>query len=160
DTDSEVAERPFRFPVQWINRPGQDFRGYAGTVASGSIQVGEPIVICNSGHRTHVKEILTYDGPQTSAQAGDAVTITLTDNVDIARGDLLTSPTSRAEVSDQFAAHLIWMSEEPLVPGRSYLARIGTKTTPFSVTALKHKVDVNTREHLAAHTLSLNDVGF
>jgi bifunctional enzyme CysN/CysC len=158
--ESEAAERPFRFPVQWINRPSQDFRGYAGTVVSGTIKVGEPIVIAGSGHHTRVKEILTYDGPQASAQAGDAITLTLTDNIDIARGDLLTSPTSRAEVSDQFAAHLIWMSESPLVPGRSYLARIGTKTTPFTVTAIKHKIDVNTREHLAAHTLSLNDVGF
>jgi bifunctional enzyme CysN/CysC len=158
--ESEAAERPFRFPVQWINRPSQDFRGYAGTVVSGTIKVDEPIVIAGSGHHTRVKEILTYDGPQASAQAGDAITLTLTDNIDIARGDLLTSPTSRAEVSDQFAAHLIWMSESPLVPGRSYLARIGTKTTPLTVTAIKHKIDVNTREHLAAHTLSLNDVGF
>src|SRR5262249_24595057 len=102
--------------------------------------------------------ILTYDGPQLQAQAGDAVTITLTDEVDVARGDLLVAPTERPEVSDQFAAHVIWMSETQLVPGRSYLARIGTKTAPLTVTAIKHKIDVNTRKHLAANTLGLNDI--
>ncbi len=160
DVESDAAEKPFRFPVQWVNRPNLDFRGYAGTAISGSINVGDPVVVAGSGQLSHVKEILTYEGPQPTAQAGDAVTITLTDEVDIARGDLLVHPTSRPEVSDQFAAHLIWMSEEPLVPGRSYLARIGTKTTPLTVTSIKYKLDVNTREHLAAHTLGLNDIGF
>jgi bifunctional enzyme CysN/CysC len=93
-----------------------------------------------------------------STSAGDAVTLTLADELDIARGDVLVSPTSRPEVSDQFAAHIIWMSEEPLVPGRSYLARIGTKTTPVTITGIKHKIDVNTRTHLAADTLGLNDI--
>lgn len=160
DVESETVEKPFRFPVQWVNRPNLDFRGYAGTVISGSIKVGEPIVVAGSGQSSRVKELLTYEGPQASARAGDAVTITVTDNVDIARGDLLVSPSSRPEVSDQFAAHLIWMSEETLMPGRSYLARIGTKTTPITVTGIKHKIDVNTREHLAAQTLGLNDIAF
>jgi bifunctional enzyme CysN/CysC len=107
-----------------------------------------------------VKQLLTYEGPQASAGAGDAITLVLADEIDIARGDLLVSPTSRPEVSDQFAAHVIWMSDQPLMPGRSYLARIGTKTTPISVTGIKYKIDVNTREHLAAPTLGLNDIGF
>jgi bifunctional enzyme CysN/CysC len=94
------------------------------------------------------------------AQSGDAITVTLADEIDVARGDILVSPESRPEVSDQFAAHLIWMSEDPLVPGRSYLARIGAKTTPLTVTAIKYKVNVNTREHLAATTLALNDIAF
>ena len=160
DVESDAAQMPFRFPVQWVNRPNLDFRGYAGTAISGSINVGDPVVVAGSGKLSHVKEILTYEGPQPTAQAGDAVTITLTDEIDIARGDLLVHPASRPEVSDQFAAHLIWMNEEPLAPGRSYLARIGTKTTPLTVTSIKHKLDVNTREHLAAHTLGLNDIGF
>ena len=160
DLDNERDNLPFRFPVQWVNRPNADFRGYAGTVSSGSVKVGDPIIVAGSGRSTCVKEILTYDGPQTSAQSGDAVTITLTEDVDVARGDLLVNPPARPELSDQFAAHLIWMSDEPLVPGRSYLARIGTKITPVSVTSIKYKVDVNTREHLAAHTLSLNDIAF
>jgi bifunctional enzyme CysN/CysC len=160
DVESDVAEKPFRFPVQWVNRPNLDFRGYAGTVISGSVNVGDPIVVAGSGKLTHVKEVLTYEGSQPKATAGDAVTITLTDEIDIARGDLLVDPVERPEVSDQFAAHLIWMSEDKMVPGRSYLARIGTKTTPVTVTAIKHKIDVNTREHLASNTLGLNDIAF
>jgi bifunctional enzyme CysN/CysC len=160
DVESDASEKPFRFPVQWVNRPNLDFRGYAGTVISGSVKVSDPIVVAGSGKTSRIKELLTYDGPRQSAQAGDAVTITLTDEVDIARGDLLVHPTSRPEVTEQFAAHLIWMSEEKLIPGRSYLARIGTRTVPLTVTSIKHKIDVNTREHLAAHTLGLNDIAF
>ena len=160
DVESETTAKPFRFPVQWVNRPNLDFRGYAGTVVSGRINAGDPIVVATTGRSSRVKEIVTYEGPLASAAAGDAVTLTLADDIDIARGDVLVSPTARPDVSDQFAAHIIWMSEEPLVPGRSYLARIGTKTVPTSITALKHKIDPNTREHLAAHTLGLNDIGF
>jgi bifunctional enzyme CysN/CysC len=160
DVNKETDELPFRFPVQWVNRPNADFRGYTGTVSSGVVKVGDPIIVAGSGQSTCVREILTYDGPQPSAQSGDAITITLADEVDVARGDLLVPPTARPELSDQFAAHLIWMSDEPLMPGRSYLARIGTKLTPISVTSIKHKVDVNTRDHLAAHTLNLNDIAF
>jgi bifunctional enzyme CysN/CysC len=146
--------------VQWVNRPNLDFRGYAGTVASGRINKGDPVVVAVSGQNSSVKEIVTFDGSPASAAAGDAVTITLSDAIDIARGDVLVSPTSRPEVSDQFAAHVIWMDHEPLVPGRSYLMRVGTKTLPATVTGIKYKLDVNTRGHLAAHTLALNDIGF
>jgi bifunctional enzyme CysN/CysC len=160
DVARETTETPFRFPVQWVNRPDLDFRGYAGTVASGTINAGDPIVVAGSGQTSRVTELLTYEGPQASTRAGDAITITLADEIDIARGDLLVSPTSRPEVSDQFAAHIIWMSDHALMPGRSYLARIGTKTTPITVTGIKYKIDINTREHLAAHTLDLNDIAF
>jgi bifunctional enzyme CysN/CysC len=160
DVAREITETPFRFPVQWVNRPDLDFRGYAGTVASGTINAGDPIVVAGSGQTSRVTELLTYEGPQASTRAGDAITITLADEIDIARGDLLVSPTSRPEVSDQFAAHIIWMSDHALMPGRSYLARIGTKTTPITVTGIKYKIDINTREHLAAHTLDLNDIAF
>jgi bifunctional enzyme CysN/CysC len=160
DVEREIAAKPFRFPVQWVNRPSLDFRGYAGTVVTGRINTGDSIVVAASGRSSRVKEIVTYDGRLAAAEAGDAVTITLTDDVDIARGDILVSPTSCPEVSDQFAAHVIWMSEEPLVPGRSYLARIGTKTVPTTITTLKYKIDVNTRGHLAAQTLGLNDLAF
>jgi bifunctional enzyme CysN/CysC len=159
DVESDAADKPFRFPVQWVNRPNLDFRGYAGTVASGSIAAGDPVVVASSGKTSRVRELLTYDGPRNSAQSGDAITVTLSDEVDIARGDVLVGPGSRPEVSDQFAAHVIWMSDNALVPGRSYLARIGTKTTALTVTAIKYKIDVNTREHLAAATLALNDIG-
>ena len=160
DVDSDVTQKPFRFPVQWINRPNLDFRGYAGTIASGTINDGDPVVVAHSGQVSRVKQLLTYDGPQASAEAGDAITITLADELDVARGDLLVCPTSRPEVSDQFSAHLIWMSDQALMPGRSYFARIGTKITPITVTGIKYKIDVNTREHLATHTLDLNDIAF
>jgi bifunctional enzyme CysN/CysC len=160
DVESETVAKPFRFPVQWVNRPNPDFRGYAGTVASGKIRVGDPIVVAASGRPSRIKQIVTYDGVLAAAETGDAITLTLADEVDIARGDVLVSPTSQVEVSDQFAAHLIWMSDEALMPGRSYLARIGTKTTPITVTSIKYKLDVNTREHLAANTLGLNDIAF
>jgi bifunctional enzyme CysN/CysC len=159
DVEGEAADAPFRFPVQWVNRPNSDFRGYAGTVASGTIAAGDCVVVAASGQTTFVKELLTYEGAQPSAQSGDAITITLTDEIDVARGDMLVGEASRPEVSDQFAAHLIWMSDQALMPGRSYLARIGTKTTAITVTAIKYKIDVNTREHLAAPTLRLNDIG-
>jgi bifunctional enzyme CysN/CysC len=158
DVESGTAAKPFRFPVQWVNRPNLDFRGYAGTVASGRINVGDPVVVAASGRTSRIREIVTFDGPLPSAAAGDAVTVTLSDEIDIARGDLLVSPTARPEVSDQFAAHVIWMSEDPLMPGRSYLIRIGTKTTPVTVTGIKYKIDVNTRSHVAADTLGLNDI--
>jgi bifunctional enzyme CysN/CysC len=149
----------FRFPVQWVNRL-PEFRGYAGTVASGRIAVGDQVVVATSGQGSGIKDIITYDGSRASATAGDAVTLTLTSEIDVARGDVLVTPSALSEVSDQFAANVIWMGEEPLVPGRSYLARIATKTVPITSTTLKYRIDPNTREHLAAHTLALNDIGF
>jgi bifunctional enzyme CysN/CysC len=149
-----------RFPVQWVNRPNLDFRGYAGTIVSGAVNVGDRVLVAGSGQASTIKEIVTGDGYQSVAEAGDAVTLTLNDEIDVGRGDVLVSPTARPEVSDQFAAHVIWMSEEPLFAGRSYLARIGTKITPFTVTNLKYKIDVDTREHLAATQLRLNDIAF
>lgn len=160
DVELELPGKPFRFSVQWVNRANLDFRGYAGSVNSGSIGVGDPIVVAGSGKGSVVKQIVTYDGPLSTARTGDAVTIVLENEIDIARGDLLVSPDARPEVSNQFAAHLIWMSENHLVPGRSYLMRIGTQMVPVSVTSIKHKIDVNTREHIAAQTLGLNDIGF
>lgn len=161
DVASETSGLPFRFPVQWVNRPNLDFRGFTGTVASGSISSGDEIVVSASGHASRVKEIVTYDGELSKAEAGDAVTITLQDEIDIVRGDVLAKPTERPEVADQFAAHLIWMDQDPLLPARNYVVRIGTQTiTSASVTAIKYRIDVNTREHLAATTLGLNEIAF
>jgi bifunctional enzyme CysN/CysC len=161
DIASETSSLPFRFPVQWVNRPNLDFRGYAGTIASGAIAVGDEIVVAASGRNSHVKRIATYDGDLARAEAGDAVTITLADEIDVGRGDLLARPTERPEVADQFAAHLIWMDQEAMVPGRSYALRVGTQSiAQASITAIKYKIDVNTREHLAAATLGLNEIGF
>jgi bifunctional enzyme CysN/CysC len=159
DVESDVTKKPFRLPVQWVNRPNLDFRGFSGTVASGTIRPGDKVVVAASGRSTSVARIVTYDGDLPEARAGQAVTLTLSDEVDIARGDLLVPPTARPEVADQFAAHVIWMGDEPLLPGRPYLMRIGTRYVPVKVTSLKHKVDVDTLEHLAARTLSLNEIG-
>jgi bifunctional enzyme CysN/CysC len=159
DIGSDDANRPFRFPVQWVNRPHQDFRGLAGTVASGSITAGEEIVVAASGLASRVSRIVTYDGDVARAEAGDAVTITLEHEIDVGRGDILSRPEDRPDVADQFAAHVIWMDREALVPGRSYILRVGTQSVAASVTTIKHKIDVNTREHLAATKLGLNEIG-
>jgi len=159
-TEPDAVEKPLRFPVQWVNRPDSNFRGYAGTVASGRIQVGDMVVVAASGHRSRVKEIVTRDGPLAAAASGAAITVTLTDEIDVGRGDILVGPTARPELSDQFAAHVVWMDSEPLMPGRSYLARMATKTTPITVTAIKYRIDPNSREHLATPTLGLNDIAF
>jgi bifunctional enzyme CysN/CysC len=157
----QVATRlPLRFPVQWVNRPDPDFRGYAGTLASGGVAVGDDIVVAPSGKRSRIERIVTFDGDRDNATAGDAVTITLADDIDVGRGDILVSPQLRPEVADQFGAHLLWMSEEPMLPGRSYLLRIGTSTLPAQVTALKHRIDVNTLEQRPGRTLGLNEIGF
>jgi bifunctional enzyme CysN/CysC len=152
--------RGFRFPVQWVNRPNAEFRGFAGTVVSGSVAPGDPVVVAGSGRSTRVREIVTFDGEVERALAGDAVTLRLADEIDIARGDLLADPRDPPEFVDQFAAHVIWMSEHRMVPGRSYLLKIGTRTVPATITALKHRVDVGTLAHLADKSLGLNDIGF
>ena len=150
DVLGETSDAPFRFPVQLVNRPNQDFRGYAGTVASGQIRKGDPIVVASTGLSSRIEEIVTYDGPMEEAARGAAVTLTLKDEIDVGRGDVLTAPDSRPEVSQQFAANILWMDQASLFPGRAYVIRIGTKTVSASVTAIKYKIDVNTREHLAA----------
>ena len=160
DVDTDTRNRPLRMPVQWVNRPNLDFRGFAGTIASGVVRAGEPIVVASSGRTSTVSRIVTMDGDRVEAVAGDAVTLTLKDEIDISRGDVLAAPSARPEFADQFAAHLLWMAEEELLPGRQYLIKIGAKTVPASVTELKHKIDVNSLENFAAKTLQLNEVGF
>ena len=160
DVDSSLAERPFRMPVQWVNRPNLDFRGFAGTVTGGRIRPGDSVAVAKSGRTSKVARIIAADGDVAEAIAGDAVTITLADEVDISRGDVLCEPQARPEASDQFAAHLLWMAEEELLPGRQYLLKLATATVPATISALKHKVDINTLGHLAGKTLALNEVGY
>ena len=160
EVEDQRRNGPFRLPVQWVNRPHLDFRGFAGTIAGGRVKLGDPIVVAGSGRMSAVTGILRADQPVEEAEAGDAVTLTLADEVDVARGDVLAPPDARPEVADQFTAHLIWMSQEPLLPGRSYLMKIGARTAPASVTELKHRIDVDNFDRLAAKTLALNEVGF
>jgi bifunctional enzyme CysN/CysC len=159
DADAQLAEKPFRMPVQWVNRPNLDFRGFAGTIVAGRIAQGDAVAVAKSGQTSTVKRIVTKDGDLHDAAAGDAVTLTLADEIDISRGDVLCAADERAEVSDQLAAHLIWMAQEPLLPGRPYLLKLATATVSAQVTDLKHKLDVNTLDKLAAKTLHLNEIG-
>jgi len=157
--EDDISARPFRFPVQWVNRSGPDVRLYAGTVASGRIRLGEPVAVAPSGQSSRIARIVTYDGDVEGAEAGEAVSIAIADAIDVGRGDVLVPPAARPEVADQFAAHLIWMDIDPLMPGRSYLLRVGTRTVAASITSIRHRIDVNTGGHAAAHTLGLNDIG-
>ncbi len=159
NVEQDRSGQAFRFAVQWVNRPHLDFRGFCGEIASGTIRQGDEIVAVGSGRASRIARIVTADGNLPSASAGDAVTLMLADELDIARGDVLCDPKHRPEVSDQFAAHLIWMSDDKLLPGRSYLMKAGARTVPVTITELKHRLDVNTLGELPARTLGLNEVG-
>ncbi|WP_017460589.1 sulfate adenylyltransferase subunit CysN [Dyella ginsengisoli] len=150
----------FRLPVQWVCRPDQNFRGYAGPVVAGSIAPGDEVVVLPGGARSRVARIVTADGDRTQATVGDAVTLTLEDERDISRGDVIAAAGDPPQVADQFAAHLLWMDESALLPGRGYWLKIGARTVGAQVTEIKHKVDVNTQDELAAKRLELNEVGY
>jgi len=160
DAPGAPEDQPLRFPVQWVNRPNSDFRGFAGTVAAGSVAPGDPGLVMGSARTSRVKEIVTFGGLLPRAAAGDAVTLTLEEEIDVARSDLLVDPLAPAEFADQFAAHLVWMKEGKLVPGRSYWLKIGARTVSATVTALKHRIDVDSGAHVAARTLDINEIGF
>jgi bifunctional enzyme CysN/CysC len=150
---------PFRLPVQWVNRPNLDFRGFCGTIASGAISRGDRIRVLPSARTSHVAGIFGPQGETETAGAGESVTITLADEIDASRGDVITAANAPAEVAELFEATVIWMNDEPLLRGRSYLMRVGTRTVNATVAPIKYRVDVNTLEHLAAETLALNEIG-
>jgi bifunctional enzyme CysN/CysC len=150
----------FRMPVQWVNRPDQSFRGYAGTVCGGRVKLGDEIVVQPGAHRARIARIVTAGGDLAEAKTGQAVTLTLDREVDASRGDVLADAARPVLEADQFATHLLWMGDEPLLPNRSYWLKIGAKTVNARVTSIKHKVDVNTQAKLAAHRLELNEVGY
>ncbi len=159
DVGTREAQAGFRMPVQWVNRPNLDFRGFSGTIASGTVRPGDEVAVAGSGRTAKVKAVVAFPGERDSAGAGDAITLTLDREIDISRGDVLVASADRPEVSDQFSAHLIWMNDDELIPGRNYLIKIGARTVGASVTEIKHKVDVNSFQKLAAKTLQLNEVG-
>jgi len=152
-------QEPFRLPVQWVNRPSLDFRGYAGTVVGGTVTVGDAIRIQPSGRTSHIARIVTMDSDLDSAVTGQSVTLTLTDEVDASRGDVISAGDAPASVADQFETTIVWMHDEPLLSGRPYLLKMGTKTVNATVTTIKHQVNVNTLEESAATQLELNAIG-
>ena len=151
---------PMRFPVQWVNRPNLDFRGFSGTVASGTVSVGDSVTVLPAGTTSTVKSIEGQFGDQHDALSGEAVTIALTDEIDVSRGDVIAAAKTPAQVTDQFAAHLIWMSDDAMLPGRQYLLKTGGATVAATVTEIKHTVNVNSLEHVSAKQLDLNTVAF
>ena len=157
DDDRQVAD--FRMPVQWVNRPNLDFRGFSGSIASGTVRVGDSIKALPSAKESKIKSIVTYDGELDYAVAGEAVTLTLEDEIDISRGDVIAGKDNPPEVADQFEAKIIWMSDEAMLPGRPYLFKTSNKMMPGVVTDLKNKVNVNTLEETAAKKLELNEIG-
>lgn len=149
----------FRMPVQWVNRPNLDFRGYSGLIVRGNVKPGDPIRVLPSGKESRVARIVTNDGDLEQAISGQSITLTLTDEIDISRGDILASTDSPPSVADQFEATLVWMTEEPMLPGRPYLMKIGARTVTANISTLKYKVNVNTLEHVAVTKLELNEIG-
>ena len=150
----------FRMPVQWVNRPDASFRGYAGTVCGGRIAVGSEVVVQPAMRRARIERIVTADGDLPHASDGQAVTLTLDREIDVSRGDVIADAARPAPVADQFAGHVLWMGDEPLLPNRAYWLKIGTRTVNARITTIKHKVDVNTQAELAARRLELNEVGY
>jgi bifunctional enzyme CysN/CysC len=159
EVDGTLGNQPFRLPVQWVNRPNADFRGFAGQIASGRISQGERVRVLPSGRESRVARIVTAAGDLTSAVAGQSVTLTLTSEIDISRGDVLAAGDAPPQVASQFEATIVWMHDEPMLQGRAYLMKAGTRTVAATVTPLKHKINVNTLEEVAAERLELNDIG-
>ena len=157
--EDDLRSRPFRMPVQWVNRPDLDFRGFAGLVASGAIRPGDRIKVLPSGRESAVARIVTSAGDLAEAVAGQSVTLTLTDEVDVSRGDVLAASASPPAVADQFEATIVWFDDEAMLPGRPYLMKLGTRTVAAQVAEPKFKINVNTLEHLAARRLELNEIG-
>ena len=160
EVTSDLQDKPFRLPVQWVNRPNLDFRGFSGTIEGGKIKPGDEILVPSSGQKSQVKSIVTYDGELDEAIAGQAVTLTLDDEIDISRGDVICASNAPTVHADQFEAKLIWMHDKALLPGRPYLIKMGSQSAAVQVSELKHKVNVNTLAEEAAKTLELNEVGY
>jgi bifunctional enzyme CysN/CysC len=157
--EDDLREKPFRMPVQWVNRPNLDFRGFSGLIASGAVRPGDRIKALPSGRESTVERIVTFTGDLPEAVAGQSVTLTLSDEIDVSRGDVLAAASAPPEVADQFEATLVWFDEEAMLPGRPYLLKLGTRTVSAQVGEPKYKVNVNTLEHLAAPKLELNEIG-
>jgi bifunctional enzyme CysN/CysC len=160
EIQASESQQGFRLPVQWVCRPNQNFRGFAGNIAAGQIKVGDDIVVTPSGLRSKVASIIRGDKEVTEAYRGHSVIISLTDEIDISRGDVISAANDAPPISDQIAAHVLWLSDAPLLPGRGYWLKLATRTVSAQISEIKHKIDVNTQETLAAKRLELNEVGY
>ncbi len=159
DVSGDLNDRAMRFPVQYVNRPNLNFRGFAGTLASGSLRKGDAITVLPSGKSSQIKSIVTFDGELEQAIAGQAITLTLEDEIDISRGDLIVSAQDTVRSSDHFEAMLVWMGEEPLLPGKRYDFKRATSYIPGNISAIEHRVDVNTLAQNTVSSLQLNEIG-
>ena len=159
DISDETLDKPFRFPVQYVNRPNLDFRGFAGTISAGQISVGDEVVALPSGKSSTVKSIVTFDGDLASAHQDQAITLTLTDEIDVSRGDILVAVTDQPKLSDSLLANVVWMSDKALQTGRQYDIKLASKKTTGQFNLIRHKIDVNTMAESAASTLALNEIG-
>ncbi|MFA6265597.1 MAG: sulfate adenylyltransferase subunit CysN [Pseudolabrys sp.] len=158
DIEDDRAGAPFRMPVQWVNRPNHDFRGFCGAIASGGVKAGDSVAVLPSGKTTTVTAVFGA-GDNGEGQAGDSVTLTLADEIDVSRGDMMVAPRARPQVADQFAAHVVWMSTAKLLPGRSYVMKINHTSVQATVTELKHRIDIHSLDRLAVKTLAQNEIG-
>ncbi|MBX3529228.1 MAG: sulfate adenylyltransferase subunit CysN [Rhizobiaceae bacterium] len=159
EVGNEALDLPFRFPVQYVNRPNLDFRGFAGTIASGRVAVGDPLVVAKSGQPAAVARIIGPDGERRAAREGEAVTIVLDREVELARGNMLAAPTARPKVADRLSARLVWFDDQPMSVGRAYVLRTETDQCGATVTALHHRVDVNDYSEQPAERLAMNEIG-
>ncbi|RAR57861.1 bifunctional enzyme CysN/CysC [Paraburkholderia unamae] len=157
--EEHLQKAPFRLPVQWVNRPNLDFRGFAGTISSGIVKAGDAVRVLPSGRTSTIARIVTADGDMERAVAGQSVTVTLADEVDCSRGDVIACSDAPPECADQFETTIVWMHDEPMLPGRTYLMKRGNRTVNVQVTDIKYQVDVNSMEHLASRQLTLNTIG-
>jgi bifunctional enzyme CysN/CysC len=160
EVDQErMQDAPFRLPVQWVNRSSSEFRGFAGMVAGGCVTAGDRVVVLPAGRETTVARVVGFEQDLDAGVAGQAVTLTLADEIDISRGDVIAAAAEAGQVGEQFEATVVWMAEEPLLRGRTYLMRAGTKTVPATVAPIRYKLDVDTGDQIAANQLDLNEIG-
>ncbi|MGL4590201.1 MAG: sulfate adenylyltransferase subunit CysN, partial [Aestuariivirga sp.] len=154
----DLDSQPFRLPVQWVNRPDQNFRGFSGSIVSGSVAPGDAIKVLPSGKTSTIERVVTYGGDLAKGVAGQSLTVTFRDEIDVSRGDVICAANAPVEVSDQFQVDILWMDEEAMLPGRSYVIKAGTRQVPGTIETIRHKVNVNTMEHVAAKSLALNEI--
>ena len=159
EVKNQRKQTPFRMPVQWVNRPNSGFRGFTGLIASGETKVGDKIRLHPGGNESTIESIITWDGKLPKASAGQSVTITLNDEIDVSRGDIIATSTDPCGEADQFQSRILWMSDDAMIPGRQYILKSNTQSATLTLGRLKHRIDVNTLDHLPAKTLELNEIG-